>query len=98
MSSVEHTTRIRSISVNLFGDDGPNIEYKYFENHFSLFFDLTSTQEANVEMHFPDTVGTRIRLEFYFANNLTITVELFVIGERITSIAIDKEGAVTKDR
>ena len=49
-------------------------------------------------MHFPDTVCTQIRLEFYFANNLTITVELFVIGERITSMAIDKEGAVIKNR
>ena len=129
MSSVEHTTLIRSIFVNLvfdklklcvgiklnlktenhvrayaetmkalkFDDDGPNIQYKDFGNHFHLFFDLTSTQEANVEMHFPDVVGAGIRLELYFANNLTNTVELFVSGERISSIAIDKEGSVTKN-
>ena len=80
-----------------FDDDGPNIQYKDFENHFHLFFDLTSTQEANVEMHFPDVVGAGVRLELYFANNLTNTVELFVSGERISSIAIDKEGSVTKN-
>ena len=97
MSSVEHSTRIRSIFlilvfvkfiygnqtiVNLkmenllrayaermkalkFDGDCPNIHYKDFENHFHLFFDLTSTQEANVEMHFPDIVGAGICLEFY---------------------------------
>ena len=79
-----------------FDDDGPNIQNKDFENHFYLFFDLNSTQEANVEMHFPDEVGAGIRLELYFAYNLANTVELFVSGERISSIAIDKEGSVTK--
>ena len=46
-----------------FDDDGPNIQYKDFENHFPLFFDLTSTQEAIVEMHFPDVFGVGVRLE-----------------------------------
>ena len=44
-------------------DDGPNFQYKYFENYIQLFFNLTSTQEANVELHFPDVVGAGIRLE-----------------------------------
>ena len=78
-----------------FDDGGPNVQYKDFENHFHLFFDLTSTQEANVEMHFPGVVGAGIRLELYFAYNLANTVELFISGER--SIAIDKEGSVTKN-
>ena len=80
-----------------FDDDGPNIQYKEFENHFHLFFDLTSTQEANVELHFPDVVGTGIRLQLYFANNLANTVEVFVSCERKISIAIDKEESVTKN-
>ena len=79
-----------------FDDDGPNSQYKDFEKHFYLFFDLTSTQETKVEMHFSDVAGAGIRLELYFANSLTNTVELFVSGERISSIAIDKEGSVTK--
>ena len=80
-----------------FDDDGPNFQYKCFENHFHLVFDLTSTQEANVEMNFPDVVAAGIRLELYIANDLTNTVELFVSGERKSSIAIDKEGSVTKN-
>ena len=79
-----------------FDDDSPNIQYKDFENHFHIFFDLTSTQEANVEMHFPDVVGAGIRLELYFANKLANTIEFFVSCECISSIAIDKEGSVTK--
>ena len=47
--------------------------------------------------HFPDVDGAGFRLELFFANNLTNTVELFVSGERICSIAIDKEGSVTKN-
>ena len=47
-------------------------------------------------MHFPDIVGAGIRLELYFANSLANSLELFVSGERIGSIAIDKEGSVTK--
>ena len=101
MSSVERTTLIRSIFVNSkalkFDDDGPNIQCKDFENHFHLFFDLTSTQNANVEMPFPDVVGAGFCLELYFANNLTNTVELFISGERISSIVIDKKRSVTKN-
>ena len=47
-------------------------------------------------MKFPDVVGAGIRLELYFANILDNTVELFVSGECISSISIDKEGSVTK--
>ena len=57
----------------------------------SIFFNLTSTQEANVETHFPDVVGAEI---FY---HLTNTVELYVGRERMGSIAIDKEGSDTKN-
>ena len=86
-----------AIKALKFDDDGPNIQYKDFENHFNIFFDLISTQEANVEMHFPDVVGAGIRLELYFAKNLNNTVELFVSGELISSIAIDKERLVAKN-
>ena len=47
--------------------------------------------------HVPDVDGAGFRLELFFANNLTNTVELFVSGERISSIAIDKEESVTKN-
>ena len=50
-----------------FDDDGPNIQYEDFENHFHLFFDLTLTQEAIVQMLIPDVVCARNRLELYFA-------------------------------
>ena len=80
-----------------FDDDGLNIQYKTFENHFHLFFVPTSTQEANVEIHFPDIVGAGFRLELYFANNLTNNVELFVGAEHISSIANDKKGSLNKN-
>ena len=50
-----------------------------FENNFHFFHPL-STQEVNVETHFPDVVGAGIRLELYFDNNLNNTVELNFVG------------------
>ena len=47
-------------------------------------------------MHFTDVVGAEIHLVLYFANNLANTVELIVIGERISSIAIDTEDQLLK--
>ena len=34
-------------------DDGSNIQYQDFQNRFLSFFILTSTQDADVDMHFP---------------------------------------------
>ena len=79
-----------------FDNDGPKIQYKDCENHFHLFFNLTLAQEANVEMQFSDVVGAGMRLALNFANTVAITVEIFVSGERISSIAIDMEGSVSK--
>ena len=51
-----------TMEILKFNDDGPNIQYKGFENRSHGFSNLNSTQEANVEKHFPDVIGAGIRL------------------------------------
>ena len=62
-----------------------------------LVFDLTSTQKSNVQMYYPDIVEAGFRLERYFAENLRHTIEVIVLGERLSTVYFDKNGAVVKN-
>ena len=68
-----------------------------YENHFVQVFDLTSTQEANVQMYYPDVVAASLRLELFFQTALTETIEVIVLGERLSTIYLDKSGTVVKN-
>lgn len=85
---------IKSIS---FDQDGPGIPLKDYNNHYILVFDLTSTQQADTEVYYPEVIGAGIRLELFFRTALTSPVELIVLGEKLTTIFIEKDGKVTKD-
>ena len=60
-------------------------------------FDLTSTQEANVQLYYPDVVAASLRLELFFQAALTETIEVIVLGERLSTIYLDKSGTVVKN-
>ena len=79
-----------------FKDDGPNVKLVEYEDHYLLFFDLTSMQESNVELYYPDLVASGIRLELYFRENLKETVEVLVTGDKLSTILINNSGQVTK--
>ena len=80
-----------------FDEDGPGVPFSDYHNHYVLVFDLTSTQESNVHMFYPDVVGAGLRLELYFSRNLINTVEVIVLGERLSTVFIDKNGAIAKN-
>ena len=61
-----------------------------------VVFDLTSTQQCNQEVHYPETVGPPIRVELEFSTNTSTPLELFVLGERFTTVEIDHTGKVLK--
>ena len=48
-------------------------------------------------MFYPDVVGAGLRLELYFSRNLINTVEVIVLGERLSTVFIDKNGAIAKN-
>jgi hypothetical protein len=80
-----------------FEQDGPAISLADYDHHYILVFDMTSTQQSETEIYYPELIGAGIRIELYFTNNLTDPVEFMVLGERLTSVQIYKDGRVLKD-
>ena len=78
-------------------DDFPSIPIDDFEDHYVLVFDLTSMQDATENCHYPELVGEPLRLELNFTNPLENVTELIVLGERMSSVAVDKFGVVGKN-
>ena len=79
-----------------FQDDIPSIPIDNFKDHYVLVFDLTSMQHATENVHYPELVGDPLTLELNFTFPLEHVTELIVLGERMSSVAVDKFGVVGK--
>ena len=79
-----------------FQDDIPSIPIDNFKDHYVLVFDLTSIQDATENCRYPEPVGKPLRLELNFSFPLEHDTELIVLGERKSSLAVDKFGVVGK--
>ena len=53
-------------------------------------------QDAAENCHYPELVGEPLRLELNFTFSLDYVTELFLLGERMSSVAVDKFGVVGK--
>ena len=80
-----------------FQDDIPSIPIDDLKGHYVLVFDLTSMQDATENCHYPELIGEPLRLELNFTNPLENVTELIVLGERMSSVAVDKFGVVGKN-
>ena len=80
-----------------FQDDIPSIPIDNFKNHYVLVFDLTSVQDATETCHYAELVGEPLRLELKFTFPLEHVTDLFVSGERMSSVAVDKFGVGGKN-
>ena len=83
-------------AMNIQGDI-PSIPIDIFKGHYVLVFDLTSMQDATEYCHYPEFVGEPLRLELIFTYTLQHVTEINVLGERMSSIAVDKFGVVGKN-
>jgi hypothetical protein len=90
-------TYFNTLSSLDFDQDGPSILMSEYPNHYYLVFDMTSTQEANKEVLYPECIGSGIRIELYFKEKLTQSIELLVLGERFSTVLLHKDGRVMKD-
>ena len=88
---------VTTIKAMNFQDDIPSIPIDDFTDRFVLVFDLTSTHDATEKCHYPELVGEPLRLELNFTNPLENVTELIVLGERMSSVAVDKFGVVGKN-
>ena len=80
-----------------FQDDIPSIPIDDFKHHYVLVFDLTSMQDAAENCHYPELVGEPMRLELNFTFPLERVTELIILGERMSSVAVDKFGVFGKN-
>ena len=80
-----------------FQDDIPSIPIDDFKDHYVLVFDLTSMQDATENCQYLEFVGEPLRLELTFINLLENVTELVVLGERMSSVAVEKFGVVGKN-
>ena len=80
-----------------FEDDIPSIPIDNFKDHYVLMFDLISMQDATGKCHYPEQVAEPLRLELNFTFRLEHDTELIVLGERMSSVAVDKFGVLGKN-
>ena len=91
---LRYVTKMKAMN---FQDDIPSIPIDNFKDHYVLVFDLTSMQDATENCHYPKLVGEPLRLGLNFTFPLEHVTELFVLGERMPSVAVDKFVVVGKN-
>ena len=80
---------VTTLKAMNFQDDVPSILIDDFKDHYVLVFDLTSMQDATENCHYPELVGEPLRLDLNFTNPLENVTEIIVLGERMSSVAVD---------
>ena len=83
-------------AMNFLGDI-PSIPNDNFKDYYVLVFELSSMQDATKNCHYPELVGEPLRLELNFTFPLEHVTELIVLGERKSSVAVDKIDVVRKN-
>ena len=79
-----------------FQDDSPSIRVDNFKDHYVLVFDMTSMQDVTEHCHYRELIGESLRLELYFSSPLENVSEVIVLGELMSSVAVDKFRVVGK--
>ena len=87
----------KSLQALAFGHSSHNIPLNQFDNHFVLVFDLTSTEEASHDFVHPELTNCSLSLEMEFANNLAAPIEVFILGEKASTVFIDSQRNVSKN-
>ena len=80
-----------------FQDDFTSIAIDNFNDHYVLVLDLTSTQGAAENFNYPELVGEPLTLELNFNVPLEQVTEVYLLGERMSSVAVAKFGAVGRN-
>jgi hypothetical protein len=70
---------------------------EYEAGHFILVFDLTSTLEASHEFIHPELTNASISIDMTFNTALVNPIEVFLLGEKSSTIFIDSARNVSKN-
>ena len=74
----------------------PSIPVDNLKDHYLLLFDMTSMQDDTEHCHYPELIAEPLRLELYFSSSLENVTKVISLGERMSSVAVDKFGVVGK--
>ena len=88
---------ITTMKAMIFQDVILSVPIDNFKDHLMLVFDLTSIQDATENCRYPKPVGEPLRLVLNFTYPLEYVTELIALGERMSSVAVDKFGVVGKN-
>ena len=88
---------VTTMKAKNFQDDIPSTPIDDFKDHCVLVFDLTSMEDATENCHYPKLVEEPLRLELNFTQPLENVTVLIVLGERMSSVAVDRFGVVGRN-
>ena len=78
-------------------DNGHGISLTDYPNHFIMVFDLTSTQQASHDFIYPELTHCSISVELKFSVTLPDNIDIFIIGEKASTIFVDSARTVSKN-
>ena len=78
-----------TISDLAYIDNGHGISLTDYPNHFIMVFDLTSTQQASHDFIHTELTNSSNSIELKFSAASTNNMEIFIIGEKTSTIFVD---------
>ena len=75
---------------------GHGIPFSNYKIHLVLVFDLTSTQQAFHDFFYPELTNAAVSVELKVSTALPGEIELFLLGEKASTIYIDSNRKVSK--
>ena len=85
-----------TISDLAYIDNRHGISLSDYPNHFIMVFDLTSTQQASHDFIHPELSNCSISIELKFSAALPTNIEIFIFGEKASTIFVDTARRVSK--
>ena len=81
---------LTTMNAMIFQVDFHSIPIDDFKVNNVLVFDLTSMEDATENCHYPEIVGEPLILELNCTHPLENVTGVIVLGERMSSVAVDK--------
>ena len=78
-------------------DNGHGISLTDYPNHFVMVFELTSIQQASHEFIPPELTNCTKSVELNFSVASPDNIEIFIIGEKTSTIFVDSARRVSKN-
>ena len=93
----EKRVYMTTIDALAFGYHGHGIPFSNYTNHFVLVFGLTSAQQASHIFLYPELTNAAVSVELKSSTALPGNTEVFLLGEKASTIYIDSNRKVSKN-